>query len=79
MKYQEPLLVKVLNGGSYQSVPHGFGGFWECLIGLTKTTLKKILGRTHAILEGLHTIVVEVEVLLNDRPISYASSDVPGP
>ena len=78
MKYQKPLLVKVLNGGLYHSAPQGFGGFWERLIGLT-TTLKKTLGRTHAILEGLRTIVVEVEVLLTNRPISYVSSDVPGP
>ena len=45
-----------------------FGGFWERLIGLTKSTLKKILGRAHATLESLQTIVVEVEALLNDRP-----------
>ena len=31
-----------------------FGGFWECLIGLTKT---KTLGRTCATLESLQTIV----------------------
>ena len=49
-----------------------FGGFWEHLIGLTKSTLKKILGRTHATLESLQTIIVEVEALLNDRPLTYA-------
>ena len=53
-----------------------FGGFWERLIGLTKSTLKKILGRTHATLESLQTIVVEVEGLLNDRPLTYVSSDL---
>ena len=30
-------------------------------------------------LEGLRTIVVEVEALLNDRPINYISSDVQDP
>ena len=53
-----------------------FGGFWERLIGLTKSTLKKTLGRTHATLESLQTIIVEVEVLLNDCPLTYASSDI---
>ena len=43
-----------------------FRGFWECLIGLTKFTLKKTLGRMHTTLEGLRTIIVEVEALLND-------------
>ena len=53
-----------------------FGGFWERLIGLTKSTLKKTLGRTHATLESLQTIIIEVEALLNDRSITYASCDI---
>ena len=53
-----------------------FGSFWEGLIGLTKSTLKKTLGRTHATLESLQTIIVEVEALLNDRLLIYASSDI---
>ena len=56
-----------------------FGGFWERLIGLTKSTLKKILGRAHATLESLQTIVVEVEALLNDHPLTYVSSDIDDP
>ena len=56
-----------------------FGGFWERLIGLTKSTLKKILDRTHATLESLQTIVVEVEAHLNDRPLTYVSSDIDDP
>ena len=53
-----------------------FGGFWERLIALTKSALKKVLGRTHATLESLQTIVVEVEAVLNNRPLTYVSSDV---
>ncbi|XP_077978115.1 uncharacterized protein LOC144433645 [Glandiceps talaboti] len=49
-----------------------FGGFWERLIGLTKTTLKKVLGRAHITLDELTTLT-EVETILNDRPITYAS------
>ena len=56
-----------------------FGGFWERLIGLTKTSLKKTLGRTHVTLEGLQTVIVEVEALLNDRPLTYLSSDINDP
>lgn len=66
-------------GVEWQFIPKRapwFGGFWERLIGLTKSTLKKTLGRTHATLESLQTIIVEVEALLNDRPITYASSDI---
>jgi len=43
------------------------------MIGLTKSALKKTLGAT---LESLQTIVIEVEALLNDRPLNYVSSDV---
>jgi len=56
-----------------------FGGFWERLIGLTKTSLKKTLGRTYATLESLQTMVVEIEAHLNDRPFTYVSSDVDDP
>ncbi|XP_065916009.1 uncharacterized protein [Dysidea avara] len=53
-----------------------FGGFWERLIGLTKSVLKKILGRSHVTLDSLQTIVVEVEAVLNNRPLTHVSADV---
>ena len=46
------------------------------LIGLTKLTLKKILGRARISLTTLQTLVVEVEAVLNDRPLTYVSSDI---
>ena len=54
-------------------------GFWERLIGLTKMTMKKVLGRTFVSLTSLQTIVTEIEAVLNDRPITYMSSDVSDP
>ena len=56
-----------------------FGGFWERLVGLTKSALKKALGRTFATLESLQTVVVEVEALLNDRPLTHVSPDARDP
>lgn len=52
-----------------------YGGFWERLIGLTKQAIKKTLGRAFITLPQLETIVVEVEAMLNDRPLTYVSSD----
>jgi len=52
-----------------------YGGFWERLIGLTKASIKKVLGRSYVSLLDLQTIVVEVEAILNDRPLTYASPD----
>ena len=56
-----------------------FGGYWERLIGLTKATLKKVLGRAHISLPMLQTLVVEVEATLNDRPLTYLSEDLRDP
>ena len=53
-----------------------FRGFWERLIGLTKTSLKKVLGRAHVTLATLETMVVEIEAVLNDRPLTYLSDDL---
>ena len=69
-------------GVEWQFIPKRapwFGGFWERLIGLTKTTLKKVLGRTYINLAGLQTIITEIEAILNDRPITYVSSDIGDP
>ena len=69
-------------GTQWQFIPKRapwFGGFWERLIGLTKSCLKKTLGRTHATMESLQTIVVEVEAHLNNRPLTYSSSDIGDP
>ena len=53
-----------------------YGGWWERLIGLTKSALKKVLGRTHTSLTTLQTLVVEVEAVLNDCPLTYISPDI---
>ena len=53
-----------------------FGGFWERLIRLMKTSLKKVQGRASVNLVTLQSIMVEIEAILNDRPLTYASSDV---
>jgi len=52
------------------------GGFYERLIGLTKSSLKKTLGKSMVTLRELRRIVTEIEAILNDRPITFVSSDV---
>ncbi|XP_071133960.1 uncharacterized protein [Mytilus edulis] len=52
-----------------------YGGFWERLIGLTKNCIKKVLGRSYVSLDVLNTTVIEVEAILNDRPLTYISTD----
>ena len=55
-----------------------YGG-WERIIGLTKQAVKKTLGRAFISREQLETIIVEVEAMLNDRPLTYVSSDLCDP
>ena len=51
------------------------GGFYERLIGLTKSALKKVLGCKCVSLKELRTIIVETEAVINDRPLTYVSGD----
>ena len=52
-----------------------YGGFWERMIGLTKNILRKILGTNCVNLEILQTVISEIEAILNDRPLTYVSSE----
>ena len=39
-------------------------------------SLKKVLGRANISLLMLETLATEIEALLNDRPLTYVSTDV---
>jgi hypothetical protein len=47
-----------------------FGGFYERLIGVTKTALRKALGKATVTFDELQTIVVQAESIINDRPLT---------
>ncbi|GBM60060.1 hypothetical protein AVEN_147617-1 [Araneus ventricosus] len=51
-------------------------GFWERLIGLLKTTLRKVLGIASLRYEELSTILCDCENNINSRPITYISEDL---
>ena len=53
-----------------------FGSFWERMIALTKSALKRVLCRTCATHESLQTLVTEMEAILNNHPLTYNSPDV---
>ena len=79
--FQSPSLKDSLTrqGVEWQFIPKRvpwYGGFWERLIGLTKKAIKKTLGRAMITLTELQTLAVEVEAILNERPITHVSSDV---
>ncbi|XP_031556623.1 uncharacterized protein LOC116293341 [Actinia tenebrosa] len=51
------------------------GGVFEALIKSAKSSLKPILGNAGITDEELHTAIVEVEGLMNARPLTYPSND----
>ncbi|XP_074651607.1 uncharacterized protein LOC141906262 [Tubulanus polymorphus] len=46
------------------------------MVGLTKTAIKKVLGRSLCSFDELRTLLTEIEACLNDRPLTYVSGDI---
>ncbi|XP_064097193.1 uncharacterized protein LOC135208680 [Macrobrachium nipponense] len=53
-----------------------FGAIWERLIGLLKNCMKKVVGRALLSYDELSCILVELESIINDRPLSYTSGNL---
>ncbi|XP_061394708.1 uncharacterized protein LOC133330267 [Musca vetustissima] len=54
--------------------PH-FGGLWEAAVKSTKMLLNNNLTESYLTFEELQTLVVEIEAILNSRPIAPMSDD----
>ena len=52
-----------------------WGGFYERLVKSVKSCLKKCVGRASLSFDELHTTPVEIEGVLNSRPVTYLYSD----
>ena len=52
------------------------GGFYERLIGVIKSCLKKVLFKKKVSIEDLYTLIAEVENRVNNRPLTYVSDDI---
>ena len=52
------------------------GGFYERLVGIAKRACKKALGKCSVNKEQLNTLLVEVEAVMNTRPLVYIGDDI---
>ena len=50
------------------------GGFYERMIKITKSCLRKVLYRQRVSLDELQTVVVEIQSHVNNRPLTYIDS-----
>ena len=52
-----------------------WGGFWERLVKTVKRSLRKILKKSKITYEELLTLIIEIEGVINSRPLCYLYSD----
>ena len=52
------------------------GGFYESLVGITKMSLRKSIGRVSLTNSQLQTILTKTEAIINTRPLVYVDNDL---
>ena len=52
-----------------------WGGQFERIIGLTKQAMYKVIGNARLKLNELEEILLDAEITLNNRPLSYVEDD----
>ncbi|KAL1448249.1 hypothetical protein WDU94_001887 [Cyamophila willieti] len=48
-----------------------WGGWWERMVGILKSLLRSVLGRSSVNYEELLTLISECEAIVNERPLTY--------
>ncbi|KFM63037.1 hypothetical protein X975_02648, partial [Stegodyphus mimosarum] len=56
-----------------------WGGFYERLVRSVKTSLRKNIGKSSSTESELETLLLEIEAMINSRPLTYVFSDLEEP
>ena len=76
VKLSEELLIMGIKWKYIIEASPWWGGFWERLVKSIKRTLHVTISRASVTYEELLTILVEIEGIMNSRPLTYINSDV---
>ena len=55
-----------------------WGGFWERMVQTVKRSLRKVVGRAVLNFDELNTLLIEIESVINGRPLTFVYDDSEG-